>query len=93
MSSNAGQLLSMTGGLDEIIRKEVVAWNPQAKGRILTEKVHELLLILSSYRPWVRKVGRPRRKARRGHFGGCSSVALFMDRWVPAATLEAGRQS
>ena len=38
MSSNADQFLSMPSGLDEITRKEIVAWNPQAKGRMLLRK-------------------------------------------------------
>lgn len=38
MSRNTGQLLSMFSGRDEITRKEIGAWNPQVKGRMLLSK-------------------------------------------------------
>lgn len=38
MSRNTGPLLSMFSGPDEITRKEIGAWSPQAKGRMLLSK-------------------------------------------------------
>ena len=67
MSRNTGQLLSMSSGLDEITRKEVVAWNPQAKGRMLLRKS---MNCLSFYLPMDhRGLGRPGKKAGRSQGG------------------------
>lgn len=68
MSRNTGQLLSMSSGQDEITRKEVVAWNPQAKGRMLLRKS---MNCLSFYLPMDhRGLGRPGGKACRCQCGG-----------------------
>lgn len=68
MSRNTGQLLSMSSGQDEITRKEVVAWNPQAKGRMLLRKS---MNCLSFYLPMDhRGLGRPGGKVFRRQCGG-----------------------
>lgn len=55
MSRNTGQLLSMFSGLDEITRKEIGAWNPQAKGRMSLSKS---MNCLSFYLPMDQRGGR-----------------------------------
>lgn len=87
MSSNAGQFLSIPSGLDEITRKEIVAWNPQAKGRMLLRKS---MNCLSFYLPMGRRSGRWVDQGERpeGVIWG-AAMALFVDRWAPATTPEA----
>lgn len=84
-SRNTGQLLSMSSGLHEITRKEVVAWNLQAKGRMLLRKSMNCLSyhLPMDHRGWVGQ-GKGPEEVSVG-----TGTALFVDRWTPATTPEA----